>query len=481
MPTRDTDYWWWFSEIKDSIDEHQIVATIHADLEGTPSFPDWRSLLEAATPFDAILMGNCLPEVISDIRELAARGVTLAIPVHEQLPRDLVAELSLYDTEGACTLLPLWLCRLHPRLQDLRHLIRDGRLGEILRIELRVDGAISRSEQWTANSVEQALLSDIDILRMLGGDYSQVLLTRTGVREDQFVTQSLQLSGVGLPDGLSIRDRAAQKPSGRVRVEGVHSTAVFHWGDGKERIDIDGEPAELPIAAPASSHPTLDALDDVALKKPGALRWQDVARAFEIMEATERSLRRRRTIDLHFETTSERSQFKTHMATIGCGVILWTMFGIIGLLFAGAVLDPRERMQIESEAAGFVLTDQDFRADSDVLTDAAAGRLAEIAGRLESSETVVLVTASDADATSPLDSRRLQSVRQNLAHLGVKDVERRTVLRPFKGGLFTRAMQIARVLVFAPVGVYLLLQLLLGLAKPPVNSTAPLGPDQQDA
>ena len=466
MPTRDTEHWWWYSAILVGTNDHQVVATVQGESEGAPSFPDWRSLLESALPFDAILVGNCRPEIIQDVRELAARGVALAIPVHQQLPQDLVAELSLYDTEGACRLLPLWTPRRQQRLQDLRHLIDDGRLGEILRIELRIDGPCLPSEHFAENPIEQALLSDIDILRMLGGDYTQVLLTRTGVRDDRFVTQTLQLSGGGLPDGVGIRDLSAQVASGTVRVEGVDSTAVFHMVAGRERIDIDGEPVDLPIAALQSP---LDALDDIALKKPGALRWQDVARAFEILEAAERSLRRRRTIDLHFETTSERSQFKTHMATIGCGVILWTMFGIIGLLFAGAVMDPRDRLQVESQAAGTVLSGEDFQTGTDRLTDAGAVRLAEMAARLGSSETIVYVAASDEEASSPLDDRRLQSVLQELAELGVEDVERRTVLRPLVGSWFTRVMHVARVLVFAPVGIYLLLQLLLSVAKPPAN------------
>ncbi len=88
--------------------------------------------------------------------------------------------------------------------------------------------------------------------------------------------------------------------------------------------------------------------------------WADAVRAFDLLDAARRSLKRRRTVELQFESTSERSQFKTHMTTIGCGLLLFTMFGLIGLLFAGRMLDPRDAQQKQSEVAGFVLRESDF-------------------------------------------------------------------------------------------------------------------------
>ena len=54
---------------------------------------------------------------------------------------------------------------------------------------------------------------------------------------------------------------------------------------------------------------------------------------------TARSIRRRRTIDLHFESTSERTQFKTQMTALGCGVLGYLFFGLIAYLLVGELLD----------------------------------------------------------------------------------------------------------------------------------------------
>jgi hypothetical protein len=59
-------------------------------------------------------------------------------------------------------------------------------------------------------------------------------------------------------------------------------------------------------------------------------------RAFELVEAAHRSRVRRRTIDLYFDTPSERSNFKTQMTAIGCGVLMFTLLGMLLTLALGA-------------------------------------------------------------------------------------------------------------------------------------------------
>ena len=68
-------------------------------------------------------------------------------------------------------------------------------------------------------------------------------------------------------------------------------------------------------------------------------------RAFETVEATHRSVRRRRTIELHFESQSERSLFKTQMTAIGCGILTLTFFAVLVVLMIGAMFDPEKMSQ----------------------------------------------------------------------------------------------------------------------------------------
>jgi myo-inositol 2-dehydrogenase/D-chiro-inositol 1-dehydrogenase len=54
----------------------------------------------------------------------------------------------------------------------------------------------------------------------------------------------------------------------------------------------------------------------------------DATRAMELSEATVRSLRRGRTVDLHYEEISEASTFKGVMTSFGCVLLLAVLFAL---------------------------------------------------------------------------------------------------------------------------------------------------------
>jgi myo-inositol 2-dehydrogenase/D-chiro-inositol 1-dehydrogenase len=56
-------------------------------------------------------------------------------------------------------------------------------------------------------------------------------------------------------------------------------------------------------------------------------------KCFETIDATHRSVRRRRTIELHFEPMSERAIFKTQMTAIGCALLVATF--LLTLVYLG--------------------------------------------------------------------------------------------------------------------------------------------------
>ncbi len=57
----------------------------------------------------------------------------------------------------------------------------------------------------------------------------------------------------------------------------------------------------------------------------------------ELSEAVNRSLRRGRTVELHYESVSEESTFKSVMTSTGCLVFLASLF-VLPLAMAGAVI-----------------------------------------------------------------------------------------------------------------------------------------------
>jgi hypothetical protein len=64
----------------------------------------------------------------------------------------------------------------------------------------------------------------------------------------------------------------------------------------------------------------------VALPSPNI---HDGTRAMELVEATARSLRRNRTVDLHYEAISEESSFKSVMTSTGCMILVVSLFAVL--------------------------------------------------------------------------------------------------------------------------------------------------------
>jgi hypothetical protein len=67
---------------------------------------------------------------------------------------------------------------------------------------------------------------------------------------------------------------------------------------------------------------------------------------------------------------------------------------------------------------------------------------------------------------SPLDARRREAVVRALHAHAAPHHETRTVLRPLAGERFQRVMTGLWVLVFLPLGLFLLLQALIFFARP---------------
>lgn len=457
---------------------HQVVALALTDRPAEKAgkfqlYDDWESLSKDES-IDAVIVVDSRPEVLDFARQLAARGKPLIVPVWPSFPPEFVAELSLFDAEGASTLIPCFEAR--QGIEQLRELINDGRLGSVSNIHVeRSDSDFTRfgsEHSWNSG----VRFGDIDWMRVLGGDYSQVTLIRSGGDDaNSFVTQVLQLAGPGLPDATCTYRRASSSNECRICVDGSEGTAELQLeGDDEDRQVVMRVNRVETQRQPVRTDP-LKLLTDIDCswrREPGSPQWRDFVRVHEISEAMQRSLRRRRTIDLHFETASERSQFKTQMATVGCFVLVYTFFASVVLLLAGAVLDPRDEIQRTSEAAGFVLSESVFANTGDQLTPVGELHLEAIADRWQSSsEAVVIVEATarlgPSREPSETDLQRLSLVRKRLKDTGLQRVDERTTVRSLAGGGFRLLMVAGRIIAFGPLLVFLVMQLLLFVARPP--------------
>jgi hypothetical protein len=180
-------------------------------------------------------------------------------------------------------------------------------------------------------------LADVDLLRDLGGNYSQVTTLRTGT--DAALSSITTTLGSDQAPQANWTAKVGTENSWRLTISGMRSTAVLTGDPAAAALTLEVEGPDLSLPTQSAQEDwgpaVLRSFEVAADNNPAQPNWEDLQRGMELMYATDRSLRRKRTIELFFEAHTERSNFKTQMTAIGCGVILFTLFGMIMVLVGG--------------------------------------------------------------------------------------------------------------------------------------------------
>lgn len=311
---------------------------------------DWAEWLGAGDL--VVLVATERAELLEGARRLAAEGRPLLVLPSAAQGLAWVYEVSLVQHDVAVPLCPWFVQRTEPAVRRLHAALAAGRLGRVVWLELERELTATNESSagpplLAAAEIESALLHDADLLRWLGGDFTQVTSVATGTTETGRAAQAVTLAGEHVPQATWTVRAVARDPSWKLTITGERGRTILAG-------TAPGGPVQLAVEGIAESDLPEVADDDPLARLESAVRagrgseasspsgsrpdaeWRDVARAFEIVEAAGRSLRRRRTIDLHFETTSERSQFKTHMTALGCGLLAFTLLGVLGVLLMGS-------------------------------------------------------------------------------------------------------------------------------------------------
>lgn len=288
------------------------------------------SLQLAATAEDAILQRDLQLVVLAldDCDEIlrltraavqADRHVAVCLPLLTASAA-LVFELQLIADEAQTAVLPIpprW------RLKDLPpNAFHLGLVAaDIRQLLLELSFGDGSPEQ-----LSEATRTGLDVLSAAGLRYSQVTcLDATapgGLMLSRLITLAAQSDAESPLPPATLQLRPDASGTGTLR-------AVLNSGAAVE-------------------YPLLPADADVHVAR---LRWlmKDRSRSTPLLEATSttlelceaaaKSLRRRRTVDVHFDAGTERSVFKSQMTAMGCGVLTWLMFSMIVLLVAGQLFD----------------------------------------------------------------------------------------------------------------------------------------------
>ena len=443
----------------------------------------WEDIL-IDSAVDAVIVSGNSDDVQAAAKQLASSGKPLLIVPQADFGTGCGYELSLIRDDSQVVLMPAFVHRADAELLSLSSKLVSGELGNVRRIQIEVELASSSASTslLSEREIEAASVTDIDVLRWLGGNYDQVTSLRSGHTEHGCSQATLTLAGSGLPDATWTARRDGV-PSWRLTIETDQSTQTVerHLPENdrdqtcrtgtparrvpSDRQQIDGQ--ECPSYE--SLMPTTLIESFVAAcrrEQPAQPDWPDAVRVFDVLDAARRSLRRRRTIDLHFETLSERSQFKTQMTAMGCGLLLLTLFLMLGLLGLGSMLDSRDRAVKDSSAAGMLLTEADFESRTAVMTAEALIRVDRIAERLKDEPKSVYLEPSDNPPSPELDQRRRTGIVERLQTRGIIAADHRTLLAPTRSSGWDTLMRVLRLAWLAPLVVFLALQILLIVAKP---------------
>lgn len=406
--------------------------------------------------FDALICAGPVRPVFSRIREfLADRKPVMVIPSAAQ-GSDAAYELLAIVEESGGELLAGFPHRYAPVWRKLcvRAQGATGEGRQLIQIERRLSNT-KYSGVVPYQGVDELLLSDADLIRWLGTDYTEVTCLYTGATEGGVSRASVMLAG-GLNSEATwtLQTHAGDEECHASLTADGSSFSTTESDGGLTGECAAGLLADLELAAAAKGPP------------PEA-EWIDAVWAFDVVDAARRSVRRRRTVEISSGEVSERGQFKTKMTALGCTLLSFTLLGVVLALLVGAAFDPRDAMQRQSEAAGFVLRRDAFQPGTADLTDAARGQLQDISERLRETPAAIIVESSSSHADDRLDTARREAVVEYFRESVKLDLDERVVVRPLAGEGFQRFMTGLWIVVFLPLGVFLILQALIFITRSP--------------
>lgn len=303
--------------------EHSLVVGAISDRLNLAVRTAQISMRLAATAEDAILDSSVEAVIVAvdDTEESLrlCRAATQAekhvviIPPLECSPA-YSFELHLILDESRHAIVP-WTGRFQlsdlPASEKQLPILRDG----ILQIaaEMSVDNS-------TVESRTVSVLQGLDILSATGFEYTQVTALESTAPDGTLLSLLITLNSqpaaepAAPPATLTIRSGALSLPS-------APELRIQRSNESKQRLSI------------SALTPALPRIDWLCRNRDACSKWMEsFSVSLELAEAVKKSLRRRRTVDVHFDSGSERGVFKSQMTAMGCGVLTFMMFGMVAYL-----------------------------------------------------------------------------------------------------------------------------------------------------
>jgi predicted dehydrogenase len=316
--------------------DHRLAAAFPGfsdpSLSGMASASDLDGAL-AMAGVDAAIVGGPIQERGEYLRRAAAEGLAIICLHPAGDDSEAYYQVSLSRDETGAVIVPDLALRLHPGVEAIRRAMEEGELGAIrgIRYEFPSQGA-------GIDLARVVFAGCVDVVRALVGEIEA--LTATG-----------DPPGTHPEIELVVQLRAAQAQRAELRIwSGPDEPArlTLLGSQGSMTLEVDtllAQPArlvrrvthqaeEVVELGPWDAHDAIiSALETSLAVRPGGAfpspSLHDATRAMELTEATVRSLRRGRTVDLHYEPISEEASFKSVMTSTGCMILVGALVAVL--------------------------------------------------------------------------------------------------------------------------------------------------------
>lgn len=311
-----------------------------ASLAGIPAPRDLEDAL-ARPGLEVVIVGGPIASRAESLRRAAAEGFAIVCLHPPGDDSEAYYQVSLSREETGAAIVPDLPLRLHPGLRLMKQALQSGELGTFRGLRLETASMAPGS-----SLVRVAFARVIDAARAILGEVDSLTATGDPPGTDpdlELVVHLRTASG----QAAEIRTRSDVPPGARLILLGTLLSLTLEFDPRdlrqarlyRQRPGEPPEPVELPhwdahqaiLAVLTASMGRRDASE---LPGPNLL---DGTRAMELAEAVARSLRRGRTVEMHYESISEDSTFKSVMTSTGCLVFLASL-ALLPLSMAGRAL-----------------------------------------------------------------------------------------------------------------------------------------------
>lgn len=288
----------------------------------------------ARAGIEVVIVGGRIEERGEHLRRSAAEGLAIICLHPPGADSEAYYQVALSRSETGAVIVPDLPWRLHPGVNSIAHAIDGAELGAFrgLRLEFPcTDEGTDLARVVVPRTVDvvRALIGEIEALTATGDPPGQhpdleliVQLRAAEARRAELriwsaaAAEPARLTLIAANGSLTLEfDPRLQQPARLIRREP---------NQGEEQQELEPwDPHEAIFGVLTRSCAQRGRSDSPSPN------LHDATRAMELAEATARSLRRGRTVELHYEQISEESTFKSVMTSTGCMILVAALFAVM--------------------------------------------------------------------------------------------------------------------------------------------------------